>query len=140
MSSYDNNTGVLLIPSLQDQTRFITITDLSRDEAAAFIKEFTARVKAERKIKNTPAKNQTVDDFIEYNLVEGLDSFLIDDVFDLLKTSTVVGARGNRAVFLDEDSDTILVGSTVVYNKNWAMVGFVDDTIVDTLLNIEDRI
>lgn len=105
--------GVLLLPSLEEP-RHIRMDNLSKTEAVLFITDFENRVKASRKLKN-PSLH--IDDSHKtYNLIENLSDYDINDIFTELETSEVPQHRGIRAVFIDEDSDTIIVGTTVVYS------------------------
>ena len=126
--------GLLLLPSLKEK-RHIRIENLSQNEAEKFIKDLEARVSAERTLK-TPDTRIT-DSFKVYRLIEDLQYMDIDEIADELKDSTVPKHRGIRAVFIDEETDTIIVGTTVVYSANWAMIGFDDSTIEDTILSFE---
>ncbi len=126
--------GILLLPSLEEK-RFIRLEDISQTEAELFIKDFESRVKASRSLKSP---KDTIDDsFKSYRLLNNLSDYDIEDILETVSESKVPQHRGIRAAFVDEDSDTILVGTTVVYSANWAMVGFDDITIDDTILGFE---
>ena len=124
----------LLLPSLEEK-RWIRIEDLSQSEAELFINDFEARVKASRTL-NTP-KDTTPDAFQIYNLVDLSieDDYHIEDVIEALAESEVPKHRGSRAVFVDADTSTIIVGTTVVYGRNYAMVGFDDATLPQEIMD-----
>ncbi len=126
--------GLLLLPSLEAK-RHIRMEDISQTEAELFIRNLEERVKASRSL-NTPSA-QTPDAFLTYNLLSDLSDFDIEDIAAELKVSDVPRHRGIRAVFIDETTDTILVGTTVVYSDKWAIVGFDDVEIAETILDFE---
>lgn len=124
--------GLLLLPSLEEK-RHIRLENLSQAEAEQFIRDLETRVVASRRL-STP-KTTIVDSFKTYQLIDDLNSLDIEELAEELAESTVPQHRGIRAVFVDEDTDTILVGTTVVYSANWAMIGFDDETLADTILD-----
>lgn len=127
--------GYLVLPSTL-HNQFHTINGIDQAEAEQFIADFTARIVASRKIK----AESLDDEFITYRLVDNLSDYYLPDIAKLLRRSTASGTRGNRAVFIDESTDTILVGTTVIYSINWATTGFVDDSIPSILLNLDSHI
>lgn len=126
--------GILLLPSLEEK-RSIRVENLSESEARAFIKEFDSRVVANRTIKNPSAI--ALDSVVVYKLLEGLEDYDLEEIVEELSESVVPQTRGLRAVFADDKTDTILVGTTVVYSRNWATVNFLDTTIPQTILDFE---
>lgn len=127
--------GILLLPSLEEK-RHIRLENISQTEAELFIKDLEVRVKASRSLK-TP-KDTIADSFKSYRLLLNLaDDFDIEEILETIAESDVPQHRGIRAVFIDEETDTILVGTTVVYSANWAMVGFDDETIADKILEFD---
>lgn len=126
--------GILLLPSLEEK-RHIRLENISQTEAEMFIKNLEDRVKASRSLK-TP-KDTIGDAFKSYRLLNNLPDFDIEDILETVAESQVPQHRGIRAAFVDEDTDTILVGTTVVYSANWAMVGFDDSTIDQTILDYD---
>lgn len=122
--------GLLLLPSLEEK-RHIRMENISKDEAILFINDFETRVKASRKLK-TPSV-QIDDAFKVYKLLDDDADYFVDDLADYLGESNVPQHRGIRAVFIDEDTNDIIVGTTVVYSASWAMVGF-DDMTVDAMI------
>lgn len=127
--------GILLLPSLEEK-RHIRLENISQTEAELFIKDLEVRVKASRSLK-TP-KDTIADSFKSYRLLLNLaDDFDIEEILETIAESDVPQHRGIRAVFIDEETDTILVGTTVVYSANWAMVGFDDETVADKILEFD---
>ena len=148
----------LLLPSLEEK-RFINISLVSQAEAIRFTQKFTDDVKASRKLK--AADDSGVDDDIIFysnffdlsvladhvnHLKNGLSSetdismtLTLLDAMHSLAVSEVRGVRGARAIFINPETNTVGVGTTVVYNKNWATLNFEDDNILqlihDTFLN-----
>jgi len=148
----------LLLPSLEEK-RFINISLVSQAEAIRFTQKFTDDVKASRKLK--AADDSGVDDDIIFysnffdlsvladhvnHLKNGLSSetdismtLTLLEAMHSLAVSEVRGVRGARAIFINPETNTVGVGTTVVYNKNWATLNFEDDNILqlihDTFLN-----
>src|SRR5690606_33776369 len=111
--------------------RVICITDLSRSEAEYFIEDFTSRVSETRKL-STP-KKRIDDSFKVYHIIPNLENYDTTSMAYELCESEVPLHRGLRAVYINEDTDEIIVGTTVVYSANWAMLHFDDETI-ETIL------
>jgi len=126
--------GILLLPSLEEK-RHIRLENISQTEAELFITNFEERVKASRRL-NTPVKS-IADAFQIYRLLPDLCDYDIEDMIEELSVSDVARQRGIRAAFIDEDTDTIIVGTTIVYSDKWAMVGVDDDTLPDQILEME---
>ena len=124
--------GLLLLPSIEAK-RHIRIENLSQSEAELFIKNLEERVIASRNLK-TP-KTQITDAFKSYHLIDDLAYLDLDGIAEELAESKVAQHRGIRAVFVDDETDTILVGTTVVYSDKWAMIGFDDETLVEAILD-----
>lgn len=127
--------GTLLLPSLEAK-RHIVIENVSQTEAEMFIRNLEERVKAERN-QSTP-KAIIRDAFKTYRLLSDLWSYDEEDIARELAESAVPKHRGIRAFFIDVDTDTIIVGTTVVYSDKWAMIGFDDDTIEETILSFQE--
>lgn len=130
----ETNMGILLLPSLE-QKRHIRIENLSQSEAEEFINEFNYKVTLSRKLQQLPSPIS--DTFLIYRLLNDIASLDIEAILEELSESTVPKCRGLRAVFIDEKTDTILVGTDVVYSANWATIGFNDETIIDTILDYD---
>jgi hypothetical protein len=128
--------GTLFLPSLVAK-KFLEIKNLSLAEATEFCNNFTARVKEKRKVKQAGADDTNliiISDYLHthpgYALVDDLDE---SEFFDVLAISTTSGVRGARPVFVDLERNVVGVGTTVVYNQNWASVNFDDNTLLATL-------
>lgn len=144
----------LLLPSLEEK-RFINISVVSQAEASAFAKRFTDDVKASRKLK-AAADDDEYDDITFYSNHVDLDS--LTDSVDRIKAgfasesdieasisliqamgslavSEVRGVRGARAIFVNPETNTVGVGTTVVYNRNWATLNFEDVNMVQLIQN-----
>ena len=131
--SSENTLGVLLLPSLHED-RHIIIENLNESEATAFIDTFTLGVLSNRKL-STP-KKQIPDTYQTYNLLDDEEEYFDHlEMAEELAISTVPKHRGRRAVFINYDTNGIIVGTAVVYNKNWAMIGFDDDTLPESILD-----
>lgn len=126
--------GVLFVPSLNEK-RLIFVNNINRDEALAVIENFNQRVLASRKVKT--AVNATSELYKEYQFfdTEAKPDFSAG-LTEFLAQSSVPQTRGLRCSFVDKNG--IVVGTTVVYNQNWATVGFVDETIPETIVNSLD--
>lgn len=124
--------GILLLPSLEEK-RHIRLEEISQTEAELFIKNLEDRVKASRTL-NVP-KDSTTDAFLTYRLRDDLDVFDLETLSAELSESEVPKHRGIRAVFFNEDDGTVIVGTSVVYGATYAMVGFDDSTIAQTILD-----
>lgn len=130
-------TGLLLLPVLSTPSNHVEIEGITRSEAIDLINNFQDRVRANRKLKTF---NGAVDDaFYEVTVNDEDVGYIspLDLVYEL-NESQIRGFTGERAVFVqnvDNDADqiTVLVGTTVVYNRNWATLGVVDTSVVDTI-------
>ena len=123
--------GILFLPSLIEK-KFIEISNVTLEEATEFIKNLTTRVTAHHKIKNAgTALNEPI---LFSGILEDLDYDLVEmeDISLVIRIANTSGTRGARAVFVDEHG-TFAVGTTVIYNRNWATIGFDDNTILDAL-------
>ena len=127
---------MLFLPSLSSD-EFITIANVPQDEATAFIGFFDSQVAAKRKLGNNPAPVAELLEEFKGNL--NLKALVADEslgnLVEVLTTSTIPKQRGRRAVFVDVENDVIAVGTTVVYNQNWAMRGVSDASVLTTVLD-----
>lgn len=127
----------LLLPSLTgDKT--ITIVNVSKDEAVELLTDFKARVDAKRTIKRSQPLTDDVLDTLDgsnLNLKALVEDNSLEALLKNLSQSEIPGFRGRRAVFIDVENDIIGVGTTVIYNENWASHGIVDSTIAATVLD-----
>lgn len=128
----------LLVPSLNSDTDFMTIINVSKEEAIELLTEFDARVASKRKLGLSPtAPIDGVLDVLDVNnldLDEMVEDGSLGGLVQALSTSAIPRARGRRAVFLDVENDIIGIGTTVVYNQNWAMPGVLDDSAISQIL------
>lgn len=128
--------GIMLLPSLEEK-RLIRLDDISQTEAELFMKNFEDRVVASRQLKTPSA---TINDAYQvYRLVDNLEDYDIDEMLHELADSVVPRQRGLRAVFVDVESNTIVVGTTIVYSANWAMIHVDDAGIAETILDYDDN-
>jgi acyl carrier protein len=144
-TSHDNDYGILVIPSLEEHGRLIISQPVSIAEAKILVNEFNDRVFNSRKIKDgNPDSDDLADDNIEFfhnvirfdQLNQGTDFDAMDAELEALNNCQVPKTRGFRATFISPT--TIGIGTTVIYNKNWATVNFSDPTMYDQLKNIAD--
>lgn len=126
--------GLLFLPSLEEK-RFIRMEDVSVTEAKEFIAAFDAKLQATRKLKS-PVKS-TPDSALEYYILSNLIDYDLDEIVEVLIEADIPGTRGSRAVFIDVDTDLILVGTSIVYSRNWATMNVLDDTIVQKLFDLQ---
>lgn len=127
--------GTLFLPSLTEK-KFHVVSDVTLAEASTFMQDFTNHVADNRKTKNNGA---TCAEPIVFTNIIDFDDLLYfepEDLANSLNIAKTPGTRGARAVFVDADNDVFAVGTTVVYNKNWATLNFDDDTIIE---NLEDN-
>jgi hypothetical protein len=128
--------GILFMPSLKER-KFFEIRNVNLDDATEFVKSFTAQVKVSHKTKDN---GDNASDFVVYNgMIDldeydgGVDFLEENDMYglaDILQIADTVGTRGARAVFVQDDG-TFAVGTTVVYNRNWATTNFDDKSVLD---------
>ena len=133
---------MLFLPSLSSDD-FITVANVPQDEAVAFIEFFDKQVESKRKLGHNPSDNASGDLYEEYkgnlNLKALVEDESLGDLVETLSHSTIPKQRGRRAVFVDVENDVIAVGTTVVYNQNWAMRAVSDPTVMTTVLEaVED--
>lgn len=128
----------LYLPSLDTQGKTIQIDNLNKTEAEAFLSFFDYSVKQKRKIGKNTGDGATVKYFtgnIDLNVLDTTYDEL-DNLVENLMTSRIPQKRGRRAVIVDKDGGEIGVGTTVVYNSNWAMNNVTDDSIPAALLAV----
>lgn len=127
---------MLFLPSLSSDD-FITIANVPQDEANAFVEFFDTQVAAKRKLGNnaTPVAELLEEFKGNLNLAALVEDESLGDFVEVLSKSTIPKQRGRRAVFVDVENDFIAVGTTVVYNQNWAMRGVSDASVLTTVLD-----
>lgn len=137
-----SNFGTLILPQLGEVNQSLTIELISRQDAEGLIKNFSERVAQSRRLKNYA--DAIEDAFFEVQAISPGTFFNDGDeltLLDRLSESKIVGLRGERAVFFetdnynDEENAALLIGTAVVYNRNWATLGVVDTTVFETIEN-----
>lgn len=138
MDNSNVGLGMLSLPSLEDDVRCLEINDVSFSEAKELISQFTAKVLRERPKLKTASDEEA---FIAYeNFIDDNDENLMPgEIVSRLDRSEIPGSRGRRAVYSSYNGEHILVGTTVVYNKNWATLGVVDPNVVNVLNNLKEE-
>jgi hypothetical protein len=135
-----SNLGTLSLPQLGECGNPIIINNICREDAEGLIKNLTERVKTSRKLKNYTAGVE--DAFFEVNAIGSNTHFNSHDedyIIELLAESNIPTLRGERAVFFEYDKfvngepAAFLIGTTVIYNANWATLGVLDLSVVDLL-------
>lgn len=135
-----SNLGILSLPQLGSRGNALVIRDISRQDAEGLIKNLAERVKTSRKLKNYA--DAVEDAFFEVNVIGSDTHFNSHDeeyVIGLLAESKIPTLRGERAVFfeydkfIDGESAAFLIGTSVIYNANWATLGVLDLSVVDLL-------
>lgn len=127
----------LYLPSLEEK-RFIVLSNISQTEALQQAEEFTNRVKSSRRLKGE-SDTGVDDDMIFYTNTfdfsgfQGFDPVTLSEfimaLLENLSISDIAGTRGARAIFLDLEKNIFGIGTTVVYNRNWATLNVFDDTV-----------
>jgi hypothetical protein len=126
----------MFIPSLLSND-FITVMNVQKSEADELAAFFTTQTEGSRKIKDNP---DAIPEHLEYlsgnlNLKTLVEDGGLEDLVETLSVSDLRGKRGRRALFLDVENNVIGVGTTVVYNQNWAITGVADPTVMNTVLS-----
>lgn len=139
-----NNTGILLLPSLEKHGTFITIFPVSVNEAMRFVEDYDHMVLCTRKVADFSDISADVShdllEFLEFDASNNRSHFVLAHVVeDELKVSKIPGARGLRPVYINMDENFIGYGTTVIYNENRAMKGVLDQTIAAKLVEHLDR-
>lgn len=127
---------MLFLPSLSSED-YITIANIPQDEAEDYVEFFDSKVEENRRMKpNQLGSGELLEEFKgNLNLAALVEDESLGELVTALSTSNIPGQRGRRAVFVDVENDTIAVGTTVVYNRNWAMKGVSDQSVLTTVLN-----
>lgn len=149
--------SILFVPSLHRRNKMIEMRNISLEEAKeqmhllnvtlALSKDTTLRDYANNGATVVDPKDvvSNLNAYVEYSLIEDLECHvdsdpyeghgMIDPSLKFLVYSDITHFRGLRCVYLNFDSDTIIVGTTVVYNKRQAAINVVDDSIPGKLLD-----
>lgn len=140
LRDHDLVRGTLKLPSLAVHGDFLTIHDIALTEAVALINGQVGRIGVERKYKiyddtQTPSHGYIFFDAINRDIAaEGIDA-----IFDALTVCKVPQWRGLRPVFISEAYSVVVVGRTVIYNKNWASTNVLDGSIYDVIQEISQQ-
>jgi len=138
--------GVLLLPSLETHGRFIALHNVSVDEARTYARDFTNHVVSKRKTKNFDPTIDVVDDMeFFHNVIDftGMTLRSTDDLDSLeaslqeLKVSDTPKVRGLRALYIARGG-VVGVGTTVIYNPNWATKNYADPDMIQKLQDIQE--
>jgi acyl carrier protein len=144
-SNDDSALGVLHMPSLEDHDRMITTVNISIKEAKEVMKEFALKVEDRRKIKyykdNTDMDTEHSEWFYNFfdkdkirDFSRNVDVEQFSADLNGLATSDIPTYRGKRPLFIGDD--VIAVGTTVIYNQNWATINFPDNTVMGKIIKI----
>lgn len=133
-------SATLFLPSLSKHKESIIIANLNKSEAEVFLDFWETQVVASRKLQVSPA-NPTGEDIPAMEYFKGSINFdSIDQAGELetflekLETSDIKKYRGLRPLFVDYENNEVGVGTTVIYNPNWATQKVSDPSVVATLL------
>lgn len=137
-----SNLGTLILPQLHSRGNPLVIREITRKDAEGLIQNLAERTKTARKLKHYPAAIE--DAFFEVNAVGPRTNFKSwdeEDTLSDLAESNIPGLRGERAVFFETDNyqdgenAAFLIGTTVIYNANWATLGVLDLSVMDVISN-----
>lgn len=130
--------SILLLPSLERDDATISIDNISKAEAEEFLANFDARVTKSRRLGANPEAVPHAMEFFSGSLdIAGLIADEeIDPLIETLGLSKLHAKRGRRAVYIDPDNNEVGVGTTVIYNRNWAMRGVEDASVAPYLLTL----
>ncbi len=132
VTNVDDAASIFVTPV---DDRNVTTLGLTLEDGKNQMRLFAQHITATKKTKNAGLG----EDYLEFNLPKMNFANMtfddsISDLIERLNTSEIPTWRGRRPVFVDFDSKTVLVSTTVVYNKNWASVGVDDDSLPDKIL------
>ena len=133
--------GAMMIPSLESHGRFMTISNISLAEARKLVSNFITNVVAERKIKTFGDGSHDFDvvrHAVIFDNMTERDMEDINDTIEGLAYSNRPGIRGVRPLFLSTKHNVIAVGTTIVYNKNWASINYSDPDTFERILKIQN--
>lgn len=145
--------GLLFLPSLHD-VRLIEINNIDQIEASEFVSLYT------NKLLNTsqrPVIDSNINMIADWNSLKGDNLAFHNDIVDAynigcailhmsvleefkkLTNIVVNGKKGKRAVFVDFETTTIGIGTTVIC-KDICYINHIDPTVDDMLINIQSYI
>lgn len=139
MTDTSEKMGVLSLPVLSTVGNPI-LAYMSKHEAIDLIENFADRVRSSRKL----SKNDSLIDDTYFQVTVSADfdtpmCFGVDELLADLAESKIPTLRGERPVFIELNDDysatsiNVIVGTSVVYNRNWAALGVVDTSVIDTI-------
>lgn len=141
--------GHLYLPSFEEK-KFVKIGPLNQTEADAYCRFFVEKIKETKKVVDHGSTDSDMIYFGNFNEVQNLIDIVEmgDDngndvefsIVTLLGTSKTKNVRGIRPVYIDIYENLIGIGSTVIYNKNWATIGFDDSENILKELSIMDKL
>jgi hypothetical protein len=138
LQGYDLVYGTLWLPSLRQENDVIISENITLAEALDKIEDFSVRTTDVRRCKNFPDNTYPSFAYLLTNAVTNKHIFP-HDLAKALGTSDIPTYRGKRAVFISDAFTVIVVGRTVIYNRNWAAVNVLDPSIEYTIQNIESN-
>jgi len=138
--------GILWMPSLEWHGRLFKIEGVTMAEAIEHMNDYAVKATKKRKTKEfkpTGPDFQHSEFFVNVINTDSFPQEVLDDpryfnkdIMSMME-SMVPQTRGLRPLFLAHN--VIGIGTTVVYNKNWATLHFEDTTALDRLLHIQDK-
>jgi hypothetical protein len=136
VSNVESASSIFVTPA---DDRNLTTLGMTLDDAKNQMRLFAQFISGTKKIKDAGLG----EDYLEFNLPKvDFENMKFDDsaidLIERLLTSEIPKWRGRRPVFIDFDSQTVLVSTTVVYNVNWASIGVDDDSLLDKILEETD--
>lgn len=142
----DDEVGILWMPSLEWHGRVYKVEGVTVAEAIELMNEYATKATAKRKtnvVGTVTADTQHSEFFFNVIDTDMFHSSVLtnvryynQDIMSLFE-SKVPKTRGLRPLFLAKS--VIGVGTTVIYNKNWATINFSDDTVLQRLLDIQSK-
>jgi acyl carrier protein len=136
----DTILGNLLLPSVEEHGRFIEIAGVTVTEARELVNDFADKVASRRKTKLYKGLTDADSMDFFYNFIDAsktnadFDHKLTVELF-ALSESHVPTYRGLRAFYINPK--VIGVGTTVIFNKNWATLNFSENGIGERLAELQ---
>jgi acyl carrier protein len=138
--------GILWMPSLEWHGRIFKIEGVTMAEAIEHMNDFAVKASKKRKTKEfklVDVNYQHSEFFVNVIDTDSFPQAVLDDpryfnkdVMSMME-SMVPQTRGLRPLFLAHN--VIGIGTTVIYNKNWATLHFEDHTAMNRLLQIQEK-
>lgn len=138
--------GCLFLPSLE-VPKFIKMENISVNEAEVYCSLFNKQIiKTKSTIRDSNTTTSIFHYFNNFSLIQSMIDEIenkndtVEDVESSLAMlfgfSEEKNVRGIRAVFVDISTNTIGVGTTIIYSKNWATINHDgSDFIMKTILS-----